>query len=118
MYGDQPDAWDTTLTGYERLRYITNCLTRIRFCKPDGRLDLQAKGAIDNPSQPNDIAWFRMPNRASMGQRIVFGHWAALSAETQENNVFALDGGCVWGGHLCAMRLEDQTYFRAPSQQQ
>jgi len=37
MYGDQPDHWSDDLHGWERLRFITNCLTRLRYCDSEGR---------------------------------------------------------------------------------
>ena len=44
MYGDKPRRWDADLEGWARLRFITNCLTRMRFCTSDGRLFLFSKG--------------------------------------------------------------------------
>ena len=43
MYGDLPDTWSNTLSGMERLRVITNVLTRIRFCTAAGQLNLKVK---------------------------------------------------------------------------
>jgi len=53
MYGNQPDQWQENLTGWDRLRFITNCFTRLRYCDADGKLDLQAKGAPG--SQPAGV---------------------------------------------------------------
>lgn len=107
MYGNEPDHWDASLTDMDRLRCITNYFTRARFCHPDGRLELKSKGKIAEELTP----WFRVPNRASAGLKIIFGHWAALGGVTETPNVFALDTGCVWGFCLTAMRLEDGKRF-------
>lgn len=104
MYGNLPDRWSPELKGMERLRFITNCLTRLRYCRIDGRLDLGFKGAPGHA--PADVLpWFRVPQRRSAGLKIVFGHWSTLGAIT-DPGVFPLDTGCVWGGRLTAMRLD------------
>lgn len=110
MYGDEPAAWDKHLKGMPRLRVITNYLTRMRFCRADGTLDLQDK--THAVSTRNDyLPWFRHPNPQLQDQKILFGHWAALDGQVDVDNIFALDTGCVWGGKLTMMRLEDQRYF-------
>ncbi|MHB1946915.1 MAG: symmetrical bis(5'-nucleosyl)-tetraphosphatase [Gammaproteobacteria bacterium] len=106
MYGNQPNAWRSDLTGWDRIRCITNYLTRVRFCHPDGSLELENKGKIEH--RPADLMpWFQVPNRANANLKIIFGHWAALGGVTNTPNIFALDTGCVWGYCLTAMRLED-----------
>jgi len=103
MYGDEPAVWSPDLSGMERLRFITNCLTRMRFCDPLGRLDLSSKGHPG--TQPEGtMPWFRVPWRATRGERIVFGHWSTLKW-LAEDNVWSLDTGCLWGGQLTAVRL-------------
>ena len=104
MYGNKPARWRNSLTGIERLRFITNALTRIRYCDEKGRLD------FDNKLGPNGngnglMPWFRVPGRKSASKRIVFGHWSTLGF-VNENNVIGLDTGCVWGGQLTAYRLD------------
>lgn len=104
MYGDQPDVWSNELRGFERLRFITNCFTRLRFCDTQGRLKLKYKGKPD--SAPEGIfPWFRTPGRRSASLRIVFGHWSALGFY-QDDGVIGLDTGCVWGERLTAFRLD------------
>jgi len=61
-----------------------------------------------------------MKSRKSLPDKIAFGHWAALRDYPQDYasfNVYPLDMGCVWGGELVALRLEDEQYFRTPSRQ-
>lgn len=104
MYGDRPRRWRSSLTGSKRLRFITNCLTRLRFCDAKGRIDLAPTGAPG--SQPAHLMpWFRVPGRRSAGLNIVCGHWAAMGY-LAEDGVRAIDTGCVWGGRLTALRLD------------
>jgi bis(5'-nucleosyl)-tetraphosphatase (symmetrical) len=110
MYGDEPALWQDNLTGKERLRCITNYFTRMRFCYPDGRLELKSKGNI-NHKPPGVMPWFKVPKRANARDKIIFGHWAALNGETDVPFIYPLDTGCVWGNMLTAMRLEDEKHF-------
>ena len=111
MYGSEPSLWDESLVGMDRLRCITNYLTRMRFCAADGRLDLAFKGEVGR--QPAHLyPWFEVPNRANQDLTLIFGHWAALNGNTHRPNVIGLDTGCVWGNCLTAVRLEDRQYFQ------
>ena len=104
MYGDEPTLWVDELTGWERLRFITNCLTRLRYCDADGRIALAHKGAPG--SQPDGLyPWFELPQRGSRDLKIVFGHWSTLG-ERSDPGVYPLDTGCLWGGQLTALRLD------------
>jgi bis(5'-nucleosyl)-tetraphosphatase (symmetrical) len=104
MYGDEPDCWRPSLKGLARLRFAVNVLTRMRFCTPDGRIDLKQKGKPDSAPAPW-IPWFKAPRRAGGNERIIFGHWSALGFYRTEQFV-GLDTGCVWGGSLTALNLE------------
>jgi bis(5'-nucleosyl)-tetraphosphatase (symmetrical) len=104
MYGDQPDRWQASLKGAERLRFTVNVLTRLRFCTAEGRVDLKQSGKPGSAPPPL-LPWFKVPQRASSATRIVFGHWSALGFHRGEN-VLALDTGCVWGGALTAIDLD------------
>jgi bis(5'-nucleosyl)-tetraphosphatase (symmetrical) len=104
MYGEQPDRWSPELQGMERLRCITNGLTRIRFCRDDGRMDFTEKGSPGE--QPAGLVpWFDLPGRATESVRVVIGHWSTLGL-VQRDNLLALDTGCVWGRQLTAARLD------------
>lgn len=111
MYGNKPKRWKDTLTGVDRLRIITNCFTRMRFCTAEGELDLESKSNV--AEQPPGFApWFAHSEHRCRQHKIVFGHWAALEGKAEAPNVYALDTGCVWGGSLTALRLEDERIFR------
>lgn len=104
MYGNKPKRWDPQLDGTARLRYITNCLTRLRYVALDGTLGLKEKGPPGTQHE-GFVPWFSHPTRASSGERIVFGHWSTLGY-LAEHNVWGLDTGCLWGGSLTALRLD------------
>lgn len=111
MYGDEPDIWTDDVSGWDRLRLIINYFTRMRFCTPEGRLILHCKSTIG--TQPKGYyPWFSIPGRLTKKESILFGHWAALAGQVDEPNVYALDTGCVWGGKLTALRLEDKQFFQ------
>ena len=103
MYGNQPEHWDPQHRGIERLRYITNCFSRLRYCDAQGRLQLKDTGPPGS-QKAGFLPWFKVPGRASADDRIVFGHWSTLGYY-QGHNVWCLDSGCLWGGRLTALRL-------------
>jgi bis(5'-nucleosyl)-tetraphosphatase (symmetrical) len=105
MYGDKPDRWDSALKGPERLRYIVNCFTRLRFVDAQGRLELHAKGSPKKAQRESLIPWFEAAEARWRGSRLVFGHWSTLGF-FQNADVVGLDTGCVWGGSLTALRLD------------
>jgi len=106
MYGNHPDVWHDSLEDTERLRTITNYLTRMRFCDPQGRLDLKAK---DCTSQPEPYKpWFSFERADKTPIEIIFGHWAALKGKPFKSPLFALDTGYIWGGSMRLMSLQDQ----------
>ena len=104
MYGNTPDRWSPSLAGRERLRFIVNCLTRLRVVDLKGRLLLSHKGPVEDAPR-GAIPWFRHPQRATRSDAIVFGHWSALGY-LSEPGLLCLDTGCVWGGGLTAKRLD------------
>ncbi|MFZ9709384.1 MAG: symmetrical bis(5'-nucleosyl)-tetraphosphatase [Steroidobacteraceae bacterium] len=105
MYGDEPDRWSPALSGADRQRVIINALTRLRYCRLDGRMDLTPKGAPG--SQPADrLPWFDLPARRTSHTRVIIGHWSTLGLLRREH-LLALDTGCVWGGALTAVSLDD-----------
>lgn len=116
MYGNQPNRWDDALTGWPRLRLITNYLTRMRLCAEDGELELNHHQGVAN-APAGYLPWFAHRHRKTRHLKILFGHWAALEGESNEDHVFALDTGCVWGRRLTMMRLEDHRIFSCECEQ-
>lgn len=109
MYGNAPVAWDDNLQGIERLRMIVNTFTRLRYCSVTGEMDFHQKGAPG--TQPAGwMPWFEVPGRKSVEATIIIGHWSTLGLINRPG-LIALDTGCLWGGKLTAVRLEDRQVF-------
>jgi bis(5'-nucleosyl)-tetraphosphatase (symmetrical) len=106
MYGNFPAAWSDELSGAERLRVIVNAMTRMRFCDSHGNIELGEKGGPER-APPGYYAWFEAPGRKTADLTVVCGHWSAMGY-VQRPGVIALDSGCVWGGCLTAVNLEDR----------
>tara|TARA_R110002073_G_scaffold84612_2_gene201542 strand:+ start:44977 stop:45813 length:837 start_codon:yes stop_codon:yes gene_type:complete len=110
MYGDKPTGWHDDLQGPDRWRVITNYFTRMRFINLQGELEFASKGEV-NKAPTGYFPWFEHPQRQNQDVKILFGHWAALDGDVPHQNIEALDTGCVWGGALTALRLEDGQLF-------
>ncbi|WP_234495198.1 symmetrical bis(5'-nucleosyl)-tetraphosphatase [Vibrio maritimus] len=110
MYSNEPDLWSESLSGIERFRYTINAFTRMRFCFPDGRLDMGCKLPPNDVNANEYIPWFQLPERQPLGKAVLFGHWAALGGYVSDE-VIGLDTGCVWGGALTMIRWEDKKLF-------
>jgi bis(5'-nucleosyl)-tetraphosphatase (symmetrical) len=110
MYGDEPDRWDDALAGVDRLRVVINAMTRLRVCDAAGAMVLEFKGAPGEASARDWTPWFDMPGRRSRDHAIVCGHWSALGVLVRPD-LLSLDGGCVWGRTLTAVRLDDRRRF-------
>lgn len=116
MYGDEPTHWKNGHTGAKRLRVIINALTRLRMCNPKGHMALSVKSS---PKDRTDdlIPWFDMPDRQTKDVTVVFGHWSTLGLMNRPDAI-CLDTGCVWGGHLTAMRLQDRRLIQVACHQE
>ena len=103
MYGSEPAQWSDALAGWDRLRVIVNAMTRMRFCTRQGKMEFRAKGSRPPRGyQP----WFAL--RPGDEPPLICGHWSALGLKLTAQ-LAALDSGCVWGGRLTALRLEDRS---------
>ena len=105
MYGNSSNKWSNSLKGYERLRVITNALTRMRFCTPSGLMEFDSKEGLENGPK-GYLPWFKVPKRKTQDALIYFGHWSTLGL-LRHPNVIGLDTGCVWGGKLTAMEIPE-----------
>lgn len=106
MYGDKPASWHDSLTGWQRYRFITNILTRLRYCDLQGRPALNIKGAPGSQAK-HLMPWYEVPNRKTKNDSLIFGHWSTLphAGKKAINNTYAIDSGCLWGGYLTAMKV-------------
>ena len=111
MWGNEPTAWRDDLLGWDRLRVIVNAMTRMRFCTAEGVMDFSVKGEVTQ-GPPGYLPWFEAP-RQSADTILITGHWSALRLRL-EPNLLAIDSGCLWGGALTAVRLEDRELFQEP----
>jgi bis(5'-nucleosyl)-tetraphosphatase (symmetrical) len=108
MYGNEPTQWSSELQGMERLRFITNAFTRMRYCHDDGSLDLRHKMAPGK--QPEGfVPWYDVADRKNKDLNIIFGHWST-HGKRQVPGIHSLDTGCLWGGCLTALRVDGETY--------
>jgi bis(5'-nucleosyl)-tetraphosphatase (symmetrical) len=108
MYGNQPSIWSDQLSDMERLRFITNVFTRMRYLKHDGSLDLETKGAPQRVKASDVNPWFEFSQSAIKHNRLAFGHWSTLPTN-QYGSCFAIDSGCLWGGRITALRIDKKT---------
>ncbi len=112
LYGQEIICWHEELAGWDRLSYIANCFTQMKYCDRKGRLDLNGENR-KLKGKKRSMPWFEVPGRASKKLPIVFGHWAALTLpKPGKHRVYPLDTGCANGGRFTALRLEDQRFVR------
>jgi bis(5'-nucleosyl)-tetraphosphatase (symmetrical) len=112
LYGNEPRAWDESLTGFDRLRVIVNALTRMRYVTARGEMEFHHKGAPGSQA-PGLFAWFDAPRARPLDRTVICGHWSTLGLRL-EPGLMALDTGCLWGGTMTAVRLEDRRAFQLP----
>ena len=110
MYGNKPDSWNESLTGWERLRFITNTFTRMRYCTADAKLDLKSSVAPEKQKKAL-VPWYTL-RPGNSEQHIFFGHWSTLGLNN-ENGTHCIDTGCLWGDKLTALKIdEDYQYYQ------
>ncbi len=100
-----PPNGTTDCKGKARLRVIVNALTRLRFCTAEGVMEFATKEGVGG-TPPGFMPWFDVPGRRTADVTVAFGHWSTLGWLNRPD-VISLDSGCVWGGHLSAIRLDD-----------
>lgn len=115
LYGDEPRAWRDDLEGFDRLRVVVNACTRLRFCTADGTMEFREKRG-PHTAPEGFHPWFEHDTRESARMTIVCGHWSTLELKLAPN-LLMLDSGCLWGGTLTAVRLDDRRVFQVPGRQ-
>lgn len=110
MYGDSPNSWSDKLTGNQRLRFIINVFTRMRYCFLDGSLEFKNKLGPEQTDNSVMKPWFEITT-LDKSCPILFGHWAALLGNVDQQGLYALDTGCVWGNSLTMLRWQDKKLF-------
>jgi len=117
MYGNQPTKWNKSLQGAQRVRFIVNAMTRMRFIENQDELDFSCKASPDLAADKL-TPWFKVVNKKlKANQKIVFGHWASLNGKTYIKQFCGLDTGYVWGqdmtllnlssGEICSVTYQD-----------
>lgn len=117
MYGNQPSSWQKSLQGTQRLRFIVNAMTRMRFIENQNELDFSCK-TIPELAPHNLTPWFKVINhKLKANQKVVFGHWASLNGHTDDGQFCGLDTGYVWeqdmtllnlsSGEICSVNFQD-----------
>lgn len=107
MYGNKPTAWSDDLVGAKRWRFITNVFTRMRYLDGARNLDFTVNRSPRHYLRTGLTPWFHVDARLRDDVRVLFGHWSTLPVGCY-GRFFALDGGCVWGGHLVALRVDNE----------
>lgn len=110
MYGEKPNDWHKAETKTEKFRYTINGLTRMRYCFISGELEFNCKVAPKDAAN-NIKPWFELTTNQIQKSQWVFGHWASLMGKINVKGLYALDTGCVWGGHLTLLRWHDKAIF-------
>lgn len=105
MYGDKPSKWSNNLEGWDRLRFITNCFTRMRYIDNKNKLKLGEKGT-PGKQRPGIHPWFEFESKTK-DLNIIFGHWSTLKDPGLEH-LYPLDTGCLWGGKLTALKVNSK----------
>lgn len=116
MYGNHPPQWRDDLTGMDRLRVIINAMTRLRVCTEQGVMEFAHKGKPENAPH-GYLPWYDVPGRVNRDATIICGHWSALGLFLRDN-LLALDTGCLWGGNLSAVCLENRRVFQVSCYEQ
>ena len=104
LFGAEPDEWSSDLKGWDRLRYIGNAFTRMRYCDSHGKLELKLKSKPNGTKSPFK-PWFVHKKRKNRTHQIFFGHWSTLGV-VDDYSIHSTDTGCLYGGKLTAYCLE------------
>jgi bis(5'-nucleosyl)-tetraphosphatase (symmetrical) len=108
-----PSSWRSDLATGPRRAIALSALATLRAVDGKGAMRRDFNGSPDD-MPTGCVPWYDHPARRSRDARILFGHWAALGLHLRDD-IAALDTGCVWGGKLTALRLDDGAVFQQPA---
>lgn len=105
IHANRKNSWHVDLPREEQLAAAAVAMTRMRMVAPDGRAVLDYTGP---PGLAPDgcRSWFVSSAVLRQGYNVIFGHWAMLGLY-RTRGVICLDSGCVYGGRLSALCLDD-----------
>ncbi|RLA06422.1 MAG: diadenosine tetraphosphatase [Gammaproteobacteria bacterium] len=106
MYGNLPNKWSDKLSGYDRLRFIVNSFTRMRYVSIKGKLDFINHNSPNNKNK-NLYPWYELSKHKKNDKQIIFGHWATLKGY-ESPYIYGIDTGCVWNLKLSALQIKKQ----------
>ncbi|QJC29906.1 bis(5'-nucleosyl)-tetraphosphatase (symmetrical) [Enterobacteriaceae endosymbiont of Plateumaris sericea] len=107
----QSNDWNNNkLTGFKRFNFIINSLTKMRYCYPDGTLEMTIKEEPKNVSKLLK-PWFLISNDIYKKYTILFGHWSSLNGRYTPSYIMGLDTGCCWGNKLTMLSWEDKKFY-------
>ena len=104
--------WEPGLDGVERQAAAAAVFTLLRTVHPDGRPNFHYVGSPDG-APDGCRPWYENSRAVADGCSVIFGHWALLGLH-RESNVTCLDSGCVYGGSLTALCLDNGKMVQQP----
>ena len=117
LFGNEPLNWNKCGSEIEKIRFIINSSTRMRFVeKQSFDLDFVEK-RLPGLQSNHLIPWMNAPNRIHIERQIIFGHWAALDGTYRTSKIHGIDTGYVWDGSLTALRLDDRKTFTVKNEE-
>jgi len=109
MLNNSEDRISLGTTSKEEETFAFSVFLRMRYCFDDGSMEIEQKGTPTKELENSGLKpWFLYSKRIPIEYKIVFGHWSTLGFY-EDDNVLAIDTGCVWNGKLTAVRLDDRT---------
>ncbi len=106
IYGNKPNKWQNNLNLTQKMKFVTNSCTRMRYLNKNFALNYTRKEYNQNFDKL--IPWFNVPCHQSQQdiiKKIIFGHWSSLGLY-QTDKFIGIDTGCVRGNLLTAVNLD------------
>jgi bis(5'-nucleosyl)-tetraphosphatase (symmetrical) len=107
MFAKDINYFSQDLDSIDMQRYALASFTRMRYCYQDSKLDFKQKGPLDSVDSSKLLPWYKCPKKKKLNLKVVFGHWSTHGF-ANNNEILAIDTGCLWGRELTAVNLETQ----------